>query len=89
MELKKFLEQSLTKIDKQDEQKIQNFAKICQNMKPANAAKILDQLESDELERLVSFMDIRRVSAILAKMNPSKSKNLVKSIVSKRNPFLK
>ena len=62
--------------DAQENAKFQSLVKIYENMKPREAAKIFDELDTPMLIQIVTRMKEIRVAPIIASMNPSKAKEL-------------
>lgn len=84
---KESIKKDLNIIDKKDAERLENFAQICQKMKPKNAAKIFEQLEPNELMMIINCMKAKSVSDIIGKMNPEKAKLIVKQMVAKTSTF--
>lgn len=56
--------------------RIKSLAKIYENMKPAEAAKIFDELEMPLLLDIIKNMKEAKVAQIIANMNPIKAKEI-------------
>jgi len=54
-------------------------------MKPKDAATVFDQLDMLILLEIVEQMNERRLSAILAKMDSTKAKDLAQKIIENRD----
>ncbi len=66
-------------IEKQDaarEAKLKSLVKVYESMKPKDAARILDQLEMEVLLEVTGRMKESRMAAIMAKMTPTRAKEL-------------
>jgi len=66
-------------LDKQSEAekaRIESLVKIYEGMKPKEAARIFDTLDLDVMVRVVSKMSERKLSPILAAMNPERAKTV-------------
>ena len=66
----------LKKQNAEDEANAAKLVKIYEGMKPKDAAKIFNQLDMDVLLSVVTKMSERKVSPIIALMDPQKAKNL-------------
>lgn len=53
-----------------EEAKLQSLVKVYEGMKPADAANILNTLETDVLMQVMDRMSVRKLSPILAQMDP-------------------
>lgn len=62
--------------DGQQEQKMQSLVKIYENMKPKEAARIFEDLAMDTLLSVAERMKERKLSAVMAKMNPEKARDV-------------
>lgn len=70
------IEALVTEYDKQQSVKLQSLVKIYQNMKPKDAARILEELDMDTLLPVVERMKDRSLAAIMAKMNPQRARDI-------------
>lgn len=66
----------LKKQNAEDEANSTKLVKIYEGMKPKDAAKIFNQLDMDVLLTVVTKMSERKVSPIIALMDPQKAKSL-------------
>ena len=71
--LQKTVEDLLAKYDEKESIKIKSLIKIYENMKPKEAARILEQLETDILLQVIDGMKEAKVATILANMDPAKA----------------
>ena len=72
--LKKSIEALLLEQEDKSEAQYDSLVKIYENMKPKNAARIFEELELAVLIPVVQRMKERKISPILAKMDPVKAK---------------
>ncbi|HCR86151.1 MAG TPA: hypothetical protein DIV86_05680 [Alphaproteobacteria bacterium] len=79
--LKAEVEKSLTAYRKQEEEKTKSLVKIYENMKPKNAADILQKMDVNELVPIIDKMKEKNAAEIMAKMDPA----VAKEITSKLN----
>ncbi|MCC6598356.1 MAG: MotE family protein [Alphaproteobacteria bacterium] len=78
-ELNQLRGQIETLLDKQsaeEQASVASLVKIYENMKPKEAARIFDTLDLDVLVSVVSKMSERRLSPILAAMNPERARTV-------------
>ena len=62
--------------DAQQDAKLLSLVKIYENMKPKEAAKIFEDMEMDILLEVAERMKERKLSPIMAKMNPEKAREM-------------
>ena len=74
----------LEEYKQQEDAKIRSLVKIYENMKPKDAARIFDELEMPILVLVVDAMSERKVSPILANMNPLNAKKLTMELAEDR-----
>jgi flagellar motility protein MotE (MotC chaperone) len=67
-----------------DEQQLQSLVKIYENMKPKAAAQIFEEMDMDVLLDVVSRMNERKVSPILAMVSPTRAKELTFELAQRR-----
>lgn len=79
--LKAEVEKSLEAYRKQEEEKTKSLVKIYENMKPKNAADILQKMDVNELVPIIDKMKEKNSAEIMAKMDA----NVAKEITSKLN----
>lgn len=82
--LKADMEKLLGQQQKEEEGRIGSLVKIYENMKPADAARIFDQLDMNILLDVVGRMNERKVSPVLANMNPEKAKDITVRLAEQR-----
>lgn len=70
------IEALLEKQSDEEQARAASLVKIYENMKPKEAARIFDTLDLDVLVSVVSKMSERRLSPILAAMNPERAKTV-------------
>ena len=74
--LKKEIEQLLTRQSEEEKAQVQSLVKIYEGMKPKDAARIFDTLDLDILVSVVGSMSERKLSPIVAQMNPERARTL-------------
>ncbi len=74
--LRTSLEGLLEQQSEQEEARIVSLVKIYENMKPKDAARIFDTLDLDILVSVMSRMSERKLSPILAAMNPERARTI-------------
>lgn len=88
----KTMEQKLTKIAKarseEDERRIGSLVKIYENMKPADAARIFQELDMPVLLDVVERMKEAKVAPVLAQMSPPKAKALTTELAQRKDAAL-
>lgn len=70
------IETLLEKQSGEEQARVASLVKIYENMKPKEAARIFDTLDLDVLVSVVSKMSERRLSPILAAMNPERARTV-------------
>lgn len=70
------IEGLLEKQSEEEQKRIQSLVKIYEGMKPKEAARIFDTLDLDVLTNVLSLMSERRLSPILAAMNPERARTV-------------
>lgn len=70
------LEELLQEQSDEEKARIDSLVKIYEGMKPKDAARIFDTLDLDILTSVVSKMSERKLSPILAAMNPERARTL-------------
>jgi len=83
-ELKAATQKLLDEYKVEDDKKLKSIIKVYENMKPKDAATVFDQLDMPILLEIVQQMNERRLSAILAKMDSTKAKDLTQKIIENR-----
>ena len=72
--LKKEIEALLVQQDEQEKERIQSLVRIYETMKPKDAARIFDTLETDVLLQVMTSMAERRTAPILAAMSADRAR---------------
>ncbi len=70
------IETLLEQQSKEELARVQSLVKIYEGMKPKDAARIFDTLDLDVLMTVMSRMSERRLSPILASMNPERARTI-------------
>ncbi len=79
------LEEIMKEYNKQEHEKTKKLVKIYENMKPREAAKILDEMEMPILLVVVSNMKEIKLAPIIASMNPQKARELSTELAKQRS----
>lgn len=74
------LKQLLQQVDEEETKKINNLVKVYENMKPKDAARILNDLELDVLMGVAQRMNVRNLAPVLAAMQPDKARAVTRSL---------
>ncbi len=74
--LREQIEKLLVEQSEEEQASIQSLVKIYEGMKPKEAARIFDTLDLDVLVSVLSRMSERRLSPILAAMNPERARTV-------------
>lgn len=74
--LRKEIEGLLGKQSEQEDARIGSLVKIYEGMKPQDAARIFDTLDLDVLVSVLTRMSERKVSPVLAAMNPERARTI-------------
>jgi flagellar motility protein MotE (MotC chaperone) len=74
--LRREIENLLQKQSEEEMARINSLVKIYQGMKPKDAARIFDTLDLDILVVVVSKMSERKLSPVLAAMNPERARTV-------------
>jgi flagellar motility protein MotE (MotC chaperone) len=82
--LKADMEKLLGQQQKEEEGRIASLVKIYENMKPSDAANIFNKLDMNILLDVVGRMNERKVSPILAGMDPEKAKDVTIKLAEQR-----
>jgi flagellar motility protein MotE (MotC chaperone) len=81
--LEKSIQGSVKQEDAQDNARVQSLAHMYEQMKPQDAARILDQLDVPVVITLLSMMRELKASPILAAMDPAKAKEVTLALTDK------
>ena len=84
--LKKSIEALLQQQQAETDTQYDSLVKIYENMKPKNAARIFEEMEMAVLIPVVQRMKERKVSPILAKMDPVKANAITVELAQQQNP---
>lgn len=88
--LRKEIEGLLDDQSEEEEGRVKSLVKIYEGMKPKDAARIFDTLDLDVLIAVVSGMSERKVSPVLAAMNPERVRTITIMLVEqKKLPVLR
>ncbi len=82
--MKKQVAALLAQYNAQEDAKIRSLVKIYENMKPAEAARIFDEVEMPILLLVIDAMAEKKAAPILAAMNPGKAKQLTVELANER-----
>jgi flagellar motility protein MotE (MotC chaperone) len=74
----------ITKHDEQEEARVQSLVKIYEGMKPKEAGRIFETLDIDTLLLVAERMKERKLSPIMAAIDPEKAKELTVKISTAR-----
>ena len=74
----------IKKHDEQEEQRLQSLVKIYEAMKPKDAGRIFEELDIDTLLLVAERMKERKLSPIMATLNPVKAKEVTEKISTGR-----
>jgi flagellar motility protein MotE (MotC chaperone) len=83
-DLETLLQGLLKSHDAQQEEQIRSLVKIYENMKPKDAARILEQLEMTTLLQVAERMAERKLAPVMANMNPAKAKAITEELAKLR-----
>ena len=74
--IKQELKDLLNSQSKEEEARIKSLVKVYENMKPKDAARIFDTLDIPILVDVASRMSERKLSPVMAQMNPERAKTV-------------
>jgi len=83
--LQKSIQGSVKQEDQQDTARVQSLAHMYEQMKPAEAARILNQLDTPVVITMLSLMRELKAAPILAAMDPTKAKEVTLALTAKGN----
>jgi len=86
-ELKKLeatIQAQLKQYDEQEEAKMKSLVKIYENMKPKDAARILEELDMEVLLEVAERMREAKMASILAQMNSETAKAITLQLANRR-----
>ncbi len=75
-QLRQEIEKLLQKQSDEEQARIASLVKIYEGMKPKDAARIFDTLDIDVLMSVMSHMSERKLSPVMAEMNPERAKTI-------------
>ncbi len=88
--LRKEIEGLLDDQSEEEAKRVESLVKIYEGMKPKDAARIFDTLDLDVLIAVISGMSERKVSPVLAAMNPERVRTITIMLVEqKKLPILR
>jgi flagellar motility protein MotE (MotC chaperone) len=82
--LKTNIESMLKQVDDQDDSKMKSLVKIYENMKPKDAAKILEQLDMPVLLGVITHMKEQKVASVMENMDEGRAKTITEAIAVRR-----
>ena len=82
--LQKSIDASLKVQDDRDEARLQSLAHMYEQMKPAEASRILDQLDVPVILTMLTHMREMKAAPILATMDPGKAKLVTLALAEHR-----
>jgi flagellar motility protein MotE (MotC chaperone) len=83
-QLKKEIENLLKQQSDEETARIASLVKIYEGMKPAEAARIFDTLDVDLLTSVIAKMSERKISPIMAAMNPERAKTVTMMLADQK-----
>lgn len=84
-ELEKSIEGAVKQRDDADDARVQSLAHMYEQMKPADAARILDQLDVPVVLTLLAHIREQKAAPILASMDPAKAKAVTLALTAQRD----
>lgn len=83
-QLREQIEDLLGQQEQEEDKRIRSLVKVYENMKAADAARIFNTLDLDVLIAVVSDMSERKLSPILANMNPERARTVTIMLAEQR-----
>ena len=83
-QLRQEIEGLLEQQSAEEKARIQSLVKIYEGMKPKDAARIFDTLDLDILVSVVGLMSERKISPVLAAMNPERARTITIMLAQKK-----
>lgn len=77
------VKQLLGQLDEEESKRINNLVKLYENMKPKDAARILNELELGVLMGVVQRMNVRRLAPVLAAMKADKARAVTRALAQR------
>jgi flagellar motility protein MotE (MotC chaperone) len=84
--LEKKIESDVKAKDDQEDARLQSLAHMYEQMKPTEAARILDQLDVPVIITMLSHMREMKAAPILATMDPAKAKSVTLALTEQHDP---
>jgi flagellar motility protein MotE (MotC chaperone) len=78
------IKQLTTVHDQQDDAKLKTLVKVYESMKPQDAARILEKLDSKIMISVVTGMSERKIAPVMAAMNPESAKALTTELATRK-----
>lgn len=73
----------LGQLDEEESKRINNLVKLYENMKPKDAARILNDLELNVLMSVVQRMNVRRLAPVLSAMEGDKARAVTRALAQR------
>lgn len=73
----------LDQLDEQEKTRISNLVKLYENMKPKDAAHILNDLELNVMLSVIQRMNVRRLAPVLAAMDVDKARAVTRALATR------
>lgn len=80
------IDTAIKSYDETEQARRNSLVRMFQNMKPAEAARIFEQMELPVLLEIVEAMNERRAAPILAQMNPIRAQQVTTELARRRQP---
>jgi len=80
------IDTAIKSYDETEQARRMSLVRMFQNMKPAEAARIFEQMELPVLLEIVEAMNERRAAPILAQMNPIRAQQVTTELARRRQP---
>lgn len=80
------MEALVRKYDQEEETRKKSLVKIFETMKPADAARIFEQMDLPILLDIIERMKERNAAPVLAQMHPARAKQVTAEIARRRQP---
>lgn len=84
-QMRKDLEALLGQAGNQHQQQLKSLVKIYENMKPAQAAKVFEQLDMNVLLAVIHEMKEAKAAPIMAAMDPMKAKAVTTELIKRKD----
>lgn len=83
VKVRKEVKTLLGQLDEEESKRIKNLVKLYENMKPKDAARILNKLELSVLMGVVQRMNVRRLAPVLAAMEADKARAITRALAQR------